>query len=97
MTVPMIVFILPCVFLIVAGPAIVHLMQAKLTVRSGAMKWICVSAGMALLTACAGHDRAQPRVAGSDLRVANAALAGGMPETALTVAREILQQRSAQH
>jgi tight adherence protein C len=29
MTVPMIVFILPCVFLIVAGPAVVHLMQAK--------------------------------------------------------------------
>jgi tight adherence protein C len=29
MTVPMIVFILPCVFLIVAGPAIVHLMQLK--------------------------------------------------------------------
>jgi tight adherence protein C len=28
MTVPMIVFILPCVFLIVGGPAIVHVMQA---------------------------------------------------------------------
>ena len=29
MTIPMIVFILPCVFLIVAGPAVVHLMQTK--------------------------------------------------------------------
>jgi tight adherence protein C len=30
LTVPMIVFILPCVFLVVAGPAIVHVMQAML-------------------------------------------------------------------
>jgi tight adherence protein C len=30
LTVPMIVFILPCVFLIVAGPAVVHVMQAML-------------------------------------------------------------------
>lgn len=30
LTVPMIVFILPCVFLIVAGPAIVHVVQAML-------------------------------------------------------------------
>jgi tight adherence protein C len=28
LTVPMIVFVLPCVFLIVGGPAVVHIMRA---------------------------------------------------------------------
>jgi Flp pilus assembly protein TadD len=87
MTVPMIVFILPCVFLIVAGPAVVHRCRQS-EGRSGAMKWIMILAGLLLLTACAGHDRSQPNIARSDLRVANAALAGGMPETALTVTRD---------
>jgi tight adherence protein C len=30
LTVPMIVFILPCVFLVVGGPAIIHVLQAML-------------------------------------------------------------------
>ena len=34
-TVPMIVFILPCVFLVVGGPAIIHVLQGKANFRGG--------------------------------------------------------------
>ncbi len=91
LTVPMIVFILPCVFMIVGGPAIVHVMQGHAAIGSTIMKRLILTASLAMLVGCTAPDAGRQVGAAGDLRVADAAMASGLPQTALSVTRDILQ------
>lgn len=55
------------------------------------MRWFIMLGWVALLAGCAGQDRNKAMGDLPDLRVADAATASGLPQTALAVTREILQ------
>ena len=60
------------------------------------MKWPCIAASTGSSCRLRGQDRNKQPTGAADLRVADAAMASGMPQTALSVTREILSGRSAQ-
>ena len=55
------------------------------------MRWFVISACFALLAGCAEQGRTKAMGNLPDLRIADAATASGLPQTALAVTREILQ------
>ena len=55
------------------------------------MKRLVIAASLVVLAGCGAQDRNKPPTGSADLRVADAAMAGGMPQTAIDVTREILQ------
>ena len=55
------------------------------------MKRLVMATSLVVLASCGAHDRNKPPTGSADLRVADAAMAGGMPQTAINVTREILQ------
>ena len=55
------------------------------------MKRLVMATSLVVLAGCGVQDRNKPPTGSADLRVADAAMAGGMPQTAINVTREILQ------
>ena len=56
------------------------------------MRWLAVTVSLLAIAGCENTNRNSPLTSSPDLRIADAALASGMPETALEVTREILQE-----